>query len=73
MAEIPKGPAAAGGPGTFEVAVAAALPNYRASVFMLNLLRQQIRRLPKGARGILLTCVYGLAGGLITVGFWPPC
>jgi len=32
-------------------------------------LRQQVRRLPKGARAILLTSVYGLAAGLITVGF----
>jgi CIC family chloride channel protein len=38
-------------------------------MFMLNLLREQIRRLPKGARTILLTCAYGLTGGLITVGF----
>jgi len=38
-------------------------------MFMLNLLRQQIRRLPKGARAILLTCVFGLGAGLVTVAF----
>jgi CIC family chloride channel protein len=38
-------------------------------MFMLNLLRQQIRRLPKGARAILLTCVFGLGAGLATVAF----
>ncbi|MFM1941233.1 MAG: hypothetical protein RI897_215 [Verrucomicrobiota bacterium] len=36
---------------------------------LLNLLRQQIHRLPKGARAILLVCIYGLAAGLVTVVF----
>ncbi|MGA1236119.1 MAG: hypothetical protein ACO34E_04570, partial [Limisphaerales bacterium] len=38
-------------------------------MFLLNLLRQQIHRLPKGARAILLVCIYGLAAGLVTVAF----
>lgn len=38
-------------------------------MFLLNLLRQQIHRLPKGARAILLVCIYGLAAGLVTVVF----